>query len=138
MGDIGVVGELHPSVADAWDLPGGAVFELDLDALPATAPEAFAELATRPAVRQDLAVVVHDDVTAARVLAVARGASTLLAHASVFDTYRGERIGEGRISLALHLEFRAADRTLTDVEAAAERERIVAALADELGAELRA
>ena len=71
------------------------------------------------------------------MLAVARGASRLLSHAAVFDTYRGEGSARAARSLALHLEFRAPDRTLTDAEASAERERIVAVLADELGAELR-
>jgi len=61
-----------------------------------------------------------------------------LLRADVFDVYRGEQVGPGRASLALRLEFRAPDRTLTDEEAAAIRERIVAALAERLGGELRA
>ncbi len=56
---------------------------------------------------------------------------------SVFDVYRGEQVGEGRVSLALRLAFRAADRTLTDEDVAPLREQIVAALRDELGGELR-
>jgi phenylalanyl-tRNA synthetase beta chain len=55
----------------------------------------------------------------------------------VFDVYTGEQVGEGRVSLALHLEFRAPDRTLTDEDVAPVRERIVAALQQELGGELR-
>jgi phenylalanyl-tRNA synthetase beta chain len=47
-------------------------------------------------------------------------------------------VGEGRVSLALRLEFRAADRTLTDEEVTAPRGKIVAALADKLGGEIRA
>jgi phenylalanyl-tRNA synthetase beta chain len=56
----------------------------------------------------------------------------------VFDLYRGEQVGEGRKSLALALSFRAADRTLTDEDVAPLRARIVAALRDGLGGELRA
>jgi phenylalanyl-tRNA synthetase beta chain len=56
----------------------------------------------------------------------------------VFDVYRGEQVGEGRVSLAVSLEFRAPDRTLTDAEVAEHRDRIAAALAGELGGELRA
>jgi phenylalanyl-tRNA synthetase beta chain len=56
----------------------------------------------------------------------------------VFDVYRGAQVGEGRKSLALHLVFQAADRTLTDAEADAIRARVVAALRDAVGGELRA
>ena len=76
--------------------------------------------------------------TQADVVAAVRGAGgELLIGAEVFDVYAGEQVGPGRRSLALHLEFRAADRTLTDEEVAALRERIVAALAEQLGAEPR-
>ncbi len=56
----------------------------------------------------------------------------------MFDVYRGAQVGEGRKSLALHLVFQAADRTLTDAEADAIRARVVAALRDAVGGELRA
>jgi phenylalanyl-tRNA synthetase beta chain len=56
----------------------------------------------------------------------------------VFDVYRGPQVGEGRKSLALHLVFQAADRTLTDAEADAVRAQVVAALAGQVGGELRA
>ena len=137
----GWLGELHPSVAGAWDLDGVAGFELDFGAL-ATAAELvprYEDLTSFPAIRQDLAVVVADGVPAARVLDVIRGAGgALLRDAEVFDVYRGAQIGEGRASLAVRLEFRAADRTLTDDEVAQRREKIVAALRDEVGGELRA
>jgi phenylalanyl-tRNA synthetase beta chain len=61
-----------------------------------------------------------------------------LTRIDVFDVYRGPQVGEGRKSLALHLVLQAPDRTLTDAEADAVRERIVAALAAEVGGELRA
>src|SRR5439155_12399227 len=99
-GTLGWVGELHPLVAAAWDLEGGAAFELDLDALPDPATAVFRPLASHPAVHQDLAVVVADEVPAARVLDVTRGAAKLLERVEVFDVYRGAQVGEGRRSLA--------------------------------------
>ena len=73
-----------------------------------------------------------------RVLDVVRGAGgALLRSAEVFDVYRGAQVGEGRASLAVRMEFRAADRTLTDDEVAQRREKIVAALAEQVGGELR-
>ena len=55
----------------------------------------------------------------------------------MFDVYRGAQVGEGRASLALRLEFRAPDRTLTDEDVAQRRAKIVAALRDRVGGELR-
>jgi phenylalanyl-tRNA synthetase beta chain len=139
---VGWIGELHPLVAREYDLDdGAAAFEVDLDRLlrHAVAVPAYRDLTSFPALRQDLAVAVPDDVPAAAVLAVVRrAAGDLLADARVFDVYRGEQVGEGRTSLALGLAFRAPDRTLSDEDVTPVRDRVVAALRDELGGELRA
>jgi phenylalanyl-tRNA synthetase beta chain len=91
-------------------------------------------------VREDLAVIVGQEVAAADVLAVVRRAGApLLARAEVFDVYRDEqRIGAGNVSLALRLAYRAPDRTLTDEEVARRRDAITKALADELSGRVRA
>jgi phenylalanyl-tRNA synthetase beta chain len=136
----GWLGELHPSIAAGWDLEGVAGFELDtaVVAAAATLTPHYEDLTSFPSVRQDLAVALPEDVPAARVLAVIRAAGgPLLAGAEVFDVYRGPQVGEGRASLAVRLEFRAPDRTLTDAEADERRAAIVAALAEQLGGELR-
>jgi phenylalanyl-tRNA synthetase beta chain len=141
-GAVGWLGEVHPLVIRAWDLPDAvAGFELDLDRvaeLAAGRVELFEDVTSFPAVRQDLAIVLSDDVPAARALDVVREAGgELLAGARVFDAYRGEQVGEGQVSVAVALEFRAPDRTLTDEEVNERRAAIAAALASELGAELR-
>jgi phenylalanyl-tRNA synthetase beta chain len=136
----GWLGEIHPSVAAQWDLEGVAGFELDYAMLAsaATAVPRYEDLTSFPAVRQDIAVVVADDVPAARVLELIRTTGgALLRGAEVFDVYRGAQVGEGRASLAIRLEFRAPDRTLTDDEVAQRREQIVVALRERVGAELR-
>ena len=138
---LGFVGEVHPAVSAAWGLPHtAAVFAVDLGRVLAAAPEAttYADLTSFPALRLDLAVVLPDDVPAREVLEVVRAAGgTRLADVSVFDVYAGAQLGEGRRSLALHLEFRATDRTLTDEDVAPARSKIVRRLAEELGGELR-
>ena len=79
-----------------------------------------------------------DGVSAAQLVEVVRKAGgALLRQADVFDVYRGAQVGEGSASLALRLEFRAPDRTLTDEEVAERRAKIVAALDEQLGARLR-
>ena len=89
-------------------------------------------------VRQDIAVVVPEDVPAARVEeAVRAGGGDLLESLAVFDLYRGDQVGAGRKSLALRLEFRAPDRTLTDEEVA-ERRAAIEREVEALGGGLRA
>jgi phenylalanyl-tRNA synthetase beta chain len=56
----------------------------------------------------------------------------------VFDVYRGEQVGEGRKSVAIHLAFQSPERTLTDEDAAELRGRIVDVLGQRFDAELRA
>ena len=139
-GRISFLGELHPLVGAAWDLHRVAVWAVDLGRVAALAPPvvAYAPFAPFPPVREDLAVVVADTVAAAEVVgAIESAGGSELAAVEIFDVYRGAQVGEGRVSLALHLEFRAADRTLTDEEVAAIRERIVGALA-EIGGTIRA
>ncbi len=130
---LGWIGELHPLVARSWELElPVAWFEIDFGAVAALAPDqmTYRDVTSFPAVLQDIAVLVADDVPAARVEAVVReAAGDLLVGVSVFDLYRGAQVGEGRKSLALRLEFRAPDRTLTDDEVAERRGAIETALA---------
>ena len=139
--DLGWIGEIHPAIAREWDLDGTvAGFEIDFDALAALAPGPayYADVTTFPAVLQDIAVVLPADVSAARAeQAVRAGGGDLLAAVHVFDVYAGEQVGEGRRSLALRLQFRAPDRTLTDEDVAERRAAIERELA-ELGGRLRA
>ncbi|HEY5316730.1 MAG TPA: phenylalanine--tRNA ligase subunit beta, partial [Solirubrobacteraceae bacterium] len=142
---IGWLGEIHPLVAGAWDLDGiVGGFELDLDAVTDAAVAAgvpmHESVPSFPDVREDLAVIVPEGIAASEVLAVVRRAGgSLLAAAEVFDVYRdAERIGAGKVSLALRLSFRGADRTLTDEEVAGRRDAIALALEGELGGSIRA
>jgi phenylalanyl-tRNA synthetase beta chain len=137
----GWLGEVHPLVAAEWDIEDTvAAFELDLDAVPLPDTPLYVDVTSFPEAREDLAVVVADDVAAADVLDVVRRAGApLLARATVFDVYRdAERLGAGNVSLALRLTYRAPDRTLIDEEVAARRGAITRALEDELNGRVRA
>jgi phenylalanyl-tRNA synthetase beta chain len=137
----GWVGEIHPQVAREWDLETTlAGFEIDFATISAAVTDAvYTDVTSFPEVREDLAVIVPDSVSAEEVVASALAAGRpLLTAAEVFDVYRdAERIGPGHVSLALRLRFRAADRTLTDEEVAGRRRRIVAALAEQLQGRVR-
>jgi phenylalanyl-tRNA synthetase beta chain len=129
---LGWLGEIHPLVCRTWDIAAAVGFEIDAAPLLAAATlgeEAFEDVTTFPAARRDIAVVVPADTPAAQVCAaVLAGGGELLRAAEVFDLYAGEQLGEGKKSLALALEFRAADRTLTDEEVEAARASIRAEL----------
>ncbi|HWG56823.1 MAG TPA: phenylalanine--tRNA ligase subunit beta [Gaiellaceae bacterium] len=133
----GWLGELHPSRADGrW-----GIFELDLATLFADAPERveYEDVITFPAVKQDLAVVIDVAVPAAAVFATAREAGgTALGAIRFLSDFREPPIPAGKKSLAFRVEFRSPERTLTDEDVAPIRDRIVAALQERHGAELRA
>jgi len=133
----GWIGELHPALlAGEW-----GAFELDLRDLFAGVPERilYDDVITYPAVRQDLAFVVAEDVLAGDLMAAAReAAGPELRDVRVFDVYRGAPIPDGKKSIALHVAFQSSERTLSDEDARVIRDRIVRALAERFGAELRA
>jgi phenylalanyl-tRNA synthetase beta chain len=138
-GPLGLVGELHPRVAAAFDLPRGVLaFELDLGALVRAAAlvPRYRPIPKFPAVLRDLAVVVAEAVTAESLLAAVRE-EPLVEGVTLFDVYRGAPIPEGKKNLALAIRYRAADRTLTDADADAAHARIVKRVAAAFGAELR-
>ena len=135
--DAGWLGELHPTLLEgAW-----GAFELDLASLFAEVPERilYEDVVTYPALRQDLAFVVDEELPAGELVQLLRdSAGPELREARVFDVYRGGQIPEGRKSVAIRVAFQSPERTLSDEDAQAIRGRIVAALADAVGAELRA
>ncbi len=139
---IGEFGELHPVVREKFDLPAQAalVGEFDLDTLFAqiTLDYKVASLARYPAVSQDLAVIVTEDVAAERVQTlIAQTGGALLKRATLFDVYRGDQVGAGKKSLAYALTFQSDERTLADTDASKVREKIIARLKRELNADVR-
>jgi phenylalanyl-tRNA synthetase beta chain len=137
---LGWLGQVHPLVCRTWDIATAVGFEIDAAPLLAAATlgdEEFEDVTSFPAARRDLAAVVPTDTAAAEVrAAVFAGGGELLKKADIFDLYESEDLGDGKKSLALSLEFRAPDRTLTDEEVQAARVSILAKLA-ELGGTAR-
>jgi phenylalanyl-tRNA synthetase beta chain len=138
---IGALGELHPEVATRFEIEAAcALFELDLGALAAiqAARASYREVSRFPLVRRDLALTVDRGCPAGDLLAAIReSGGPDLGAAELFDRYEGPGVPEGRPSLAFHLVFQRADRTLTDDEVAAALERIVRRLDERFGAKLR-
>jgi phenylalanyl-tRNA synthetase beta chain len=139
---LGTLGQVHPMVAERFELEERAVYaaELDFDALVRAAGEQppFTPLPRFPGVAVDLAVVVDEAVPEVEVEAAVRDAGgSLLAEVRLFDVYRGTSILPGRKSLAYALVYRAPDHTLTDAETAGAQAAIEAALQQRFGATIR-
>lgn len=142
---IGVMGEMHPLVVEQFDLqieteqPVLAA-DIYLEALLPHIPPHYPlePISPYPAVREDLAIVVDQSVTAVEVEEVIRQVGgRLLKDVQLFDLYLGEQIGAGKKSLAYHLTFQAPDKTLNDNVVRKSREKILGQLKHRLGAKLR-
>lgn len=139
---IGSFGELHPKVAEAFNLGGRAVLagELDLEALRGVLPgrHLYQPVPRFPPALRDLAVIVEESMLAERVAGEIRAAGgTLLRDVRLFDLYRGESIPAGHKSLAYALTYQADDRTLTDNEVKKAHDKIMGRLKHVLKAQIR-
>ena len=137
--NVGTLGQVHPSVAAAFDLDQDVyLFELVVDELiPALEGGRRFQPASRyPPVVHDVALVVDRDVPAARVRGVIEE-HELVRRAQIFDEYEGEHIPAGKKSLAFSITYQSLDHTLTDEDAAEARHSILERLKSEVGAELR-
>jgi phenylalanyl-tRNA synthetase beta chain len=138
---VGLLGQLHPRVAAAWELPAACfAVELELGPLlaavprmrPAPTPSPYPELSF------DVAFLVPPGIAASELEEVLREAvGDLLARLTLFDAYQGPPLPEGHRNLAYRVALQAADRTLTDADGAATRDRMAALAADRLQAVLR-
>ncbi|WP_166242155.1 phenylalanine--tRNA ligase subunit beta [Paenibacillus turpanensis] len=138
--ELGLIGQLHPQVQHDFDLDDTYVFELDMAEVYRAAGNtiAYRTLPRFPAVTRDIAVVADAGLAVGQLKAtVAEVGGELLESIGVFDIYTGERIGEGKKSVALSLVYRHPERTLTDEEIAEAHGKVVAALESRHGAELR-
>lgn len=147
---VGVFGPLHPDVVDALDLGGPAfVVELDLRSLERVGVRtpSYKPIPVLPAATRDIALVVHDDVTAGAVGdAIRAAAGELCESVALFDLFRGGNIPADHRSLAFHVVYRdpkAATapeeaRTLTDDEVDRRHQAVIEAVHKRFGAVLRA
>ncbi|MBL8067914.1 MAG: phenylalanine--tRNA ligase subunit beta [Armatimonadetes bacterium] len=138
--ELGVMGQIHPLVAEACGLPPGTVLaELTLDPLASVAagiPD-YRPISRNPASRRDIAILIKKDVPYSEISdAVARSGGPDLERFWLFDVYEGQGVPEGLHSLALALQFRRMNANLTDDESNALRDQVVSAL-QALGATLR-
>ncbi len=139
---LGYFGELHPRVAERWDLGTHRAYvaEFDFDALAAMAgaERAFAEYPRVPFAKRDLAVVVDQARSAEEVLRVIRAAGkNRVARVTLFDVYQGDQVPDGKKSLACALDLQSPDSTLREEEVEQIIGRVRKALQHQVGASFR-
>lgn len=142
---LGDLGELHPAVRAAFDLPEQPVLvlEWDLEALLKATGEAertkkVGMLSPYPPIHEDLALVVDEATPALEVQrALVEGGYPLVTEAVLFDVYRGEQVGAGKKSLAFALTYQAPDKMLDEKDVERLRKRIIKAAEQRVGAKLR-
>ncbi len=138
---LGMVGEVHPKVVEGFDLKQPAfIFELDLEALGALAPEVrrYRELPRYPAVTRDITLIVDRGAEARRIEETIREAAAAdpLEEIQVFDAYEGGAIAPGKKSLSFRLIYRSPEATLEDEQVNAVHKRIADRLLDRFEATL--
>ena len=138
---IGVLGELHPTVAERFDLRHrpATVFELYLDALlslPARSGRNFRSLTRFPSAHRDVALVVPEEVPAGKVQEIL-DRHRLVDRVELFDVYTGENLEAGYKSLAFHVYFQSPERTLTAEEVNRTLDGLLRTLQRDAGATLR-
>ena len=138
---LGCMGQVHPLVAKNYGIDAevycaeinfSKLFDLRLP------DPTYTPLPKYPTVSRDLAIVCDETVTVAQAeTVITEAAGKLLRNIALFDIYRGTGVPEGKKSLAFSLSLRADDRTLTDTDSEQVISKVLAALSEKLGANLR-
>ena len=137
---LGVIGEVHPQVAENYGIDGKVYsFSLDVDLLYKYAQTAktYKSLPKFPAVTRDLALICSDDIPVLTLeKAIKKGAGNLLEKINLFDVYKGEQIEAGKKSVAFSIILRSNDNTLTDENTTSAIKKVMKEL-EKVGAALR-
>lgn len=139
--EIGIMGEVHPDVAEKYGIgtrcyAAELLFNIIIEL--ADLEKSYKPLPKYPAILRDIALVVDEDMAVGDILEVIREAGgKILRKAGLFDIYRGPQVGEGKKSAAFALEYRHDDKTLTDEEVDKVHENILKALREKLRVTLR-
>lgn len=136
---VGVIGEVHPKVAAAFEITGTVcMFEVDLIKilLYASAQKQYKQIPRFPAIIRDLALVVDVTVPHQKIVDVMKG-FPLVTEVELFDVYTGNQVAAGKKSMAYRLTYQLPDKTLTDETVNKVQEQVLKKLAQETGAGLR-
>ncbi|MBL5766284.1 phenylalanine--tRNA ligase subunit beta [Heyndrickxia sporothermodurans] len=137
---IGFIGQIHPQVQKELDLKETYVFELMTKPVFSfdVRPLQYMSIPRFPSITRDIALVVDSTVNAGTLKDIIETAGgSLLKEVSIFDLYEGEHMEQGKKSIAFSLKYFDPDRTLTDDEVVKAHEKVLKAVKEQTGAELR-
>jgi phenylalanyl-tRNA synthetase beta chain len=136
---LGVVGQLHPQVANAFGVSSGAyLFEINVGKLLSSVAKTkmYKPIPRYPSTSRDIALIVDEKVTYQQINSIIRS-FTLVTSLNLFDFYRGEQVPAGKKSLAFRIVYQSSTHTLRDSEVDEVQKQILDKLQLDLGASLR-
>lgn len=137
---VGFIGQVHPSVAKAYDVPETYVAELNLEALLANdaGKLIYQAVSKFPAVSRDIALLVKEEISNQEIVKeIKQAAGKFLTNVEIFDVYQGKNIEAGHKSLAYSLTFVNPEATLTDEEINRAMDKVTKALTESFEAVIR-
>lgn len=137
---IGFLGQVHPQVANDYDIPETYVAELNLQAIEANmaSTQIFTEISKQPAVSRDIALLVDDQLSHQDIVTIIEGLGLkYLESIKLFDVYAGANIEPGKKSMAYSLTFQNPQESLRDEEVAKYMNKISEALLEKANAQVR-
>ena len=140
--ELGIMGEIHPDVAETYGMDGVRVYccELMFDAIMrhADTEKTYTPLPKYPSTSRDIALLVDEDMAVGRIEEIIKKyGKSILEDVRLFDVYRGKQVEEGKKSVAFNLIYRDKDKTLTDEEVTSVHGKVLEALKEKLNAVLR-
>ncbi len=140
--ELGVMGEVHPDVAEQYGVEGVRIYccELMFDAIKACSDRTilYTSLPKYPSTSRDIALLVEENLEVGKIEELIRNeGGRILESVKLFDVYRGKQVEEGKKSVAFNLIYRDKDKTLTDEDVAKVHNKVLEALEHKLNAVLR-
>lgn len=137
---IGFIGQVHPAVQKEYDIKETYVFELLLEAVlrADTTPLQYTAIPRYPSITRDIALVVDKEIVAGELeKIITEAGGSLLKEVRIFDLYEGEKLENGKKSIAFSLKYYDPERTLTDEEVTKVHEQVLEKVKEKTGAVLR-
>jgi len=137
--NVGYIGRLNPGLLTAVDVNDApVVFEVALKALQSAKLPAATEVSKYPHTRRDLALLVDESVSWTSLQAcIVKAAPSIVQSVRPFDIYEGDKVVDGKKSVAIGLILQDFSRTLEEQEVESAVAAIMSAVNEQFGAELR-
>lgn len=137
---IGFMGQVHPPLADKWDLNETYVFDIDMDRCLEhyTRTSGYQPIPKYPSIERDIAFIMDESIEAGAIKGqIETLGAPLVKHVHIFDVYQGENLPDGKKSIAYSLVYRDSEKTLTDEEIDASYQDIIKTINDTYGTYVR-